>query len=1398
MTRYSASNIFRMIYNFISCILNEINNKKTITIMRENLLKKQPTWGLRRAKGTGQKSATPATLTKVILVLLTMFLLPSAAWGQGTVTVTKTITFNKEVDETTIAESQGLEGVNTSLPVSITENNSTYDGVITINSSNTISSYSCSEGGGAVFKMIGYNASNSVFLIIVPGNYPAVPSQVTVKVAYANAPSNQPYFGIGLDQSIDTSDTNDYKYTSGALAETTVTFTADGAQRTNRESEGTLDLWFTASSNINNDPQTTTVTIKEITVTYETNNYGLSVAGIPVTGVNADDILGDGKVSFNNTSETLTLNNATISSDIITSLDALTINLEGTNTLSGSISYSGSASESTLAFSGTGSLTVSNGSQSAFNGFTSVTPGNDLYIATANPNILSATSATISTTEAYPIWVYNTSTEKYTQLTATASTYTTPTANVDENHKGSVSYSANNNTLTLDNFLCKTTYQNVFVFYIGSSLTNLTVDLVGTNEIFYNSFNYLKPTGGGNLQLTYTTSSNGSLKFEGDVTYNFVDYAYENGLGFYSSTISTDWPRLQVGNTLVRGTMSSVGDDSKISYDDETNTLKLSGTTIGTQGSLATNILVYIKDLKVAISGNNILYGQFYGQYVEDGSKAGTISFLNTDHVNASLTITVNELVPVEYFAQCTLGDGLKITEAKDGGEVVDVDGISYVDGNFKNGEVVPDYLKIAYQSPQLTVAGIEPDADGKFEGLTGVTYTPPTMSLDSQIPDTPATLTLDNATIAGDIRSTLTSLTIHLIGKNTLTPGDGVAPFLFTEGSGSGSLTFESTEKEEGNLLVTNGNTYYKRTLSNLVRQDDVTDPVYVVSNTFDEYGNTGDWQLAFDTPNENDLQIYRNVKYNLWVTYDGIDYQYTKANRSSIVYGPNYDPENKALEFSYGAWNNPIKSSMEELNLKINNSSSLTNVSFTPIEGVQETGALNIIAKSSEETAEMVFGSTTNTTPVISGFTAVNYDGFTILSDGAKYDTDKKQLVDAEGTAMTVAVFTTSVELEKPVFNSTSEDGEVSLLNDNLYTIGSGTESQEINYGTIKYSIEYADGSEGVTDEIFTEAFTISKPATVTACVTLNGKESANAIGKYFGASKEEYTVAIGDKIEGTSWFTPVIESGDQIESKFMLQENDESGIFEMGGEGPDHYLVAKKSGETTVIAYLFNSSNSSSSSTGTTVLNVSGEPILITFTVGESLSSVFEGNNNYGGLYNDSDTPYAVPEGMTAYLVTGINEDGTSVATQDIGYLPARTAVLLQRGEGAKAITKIPYEGSATVPTNNKFYYSDPNTPAKSSATDNWYVIYNNKFVKVTTGTEVRGGKCYLNLNGTSSSGTRSYYDIDGSDGTTALREVKSEGVKGEKWNDGEWYTLQGQRITKPAKGLYILNGKKVVVK
>jgi hypothetical protein len=46
----------------------------------------------------------------------------------------------------------------------------------------------------------------------------------------------------------------------------------------------------------------------------------------------------------------------------------------------------------------------------------------------------------------------------------------------------------------------------------------------------------------------------------------------------------------------------------------------------------------------------------------------------------------------------------------------------------------------------------------------------------------------------------------------------------------------------------------------------------------------------------------------------------------------------------------------------------------------------------------------------------------------------------------------------------------------------------------------------------------------------------------------------------------------------------------------------------------------------------------------------------------------------------------------------------------------------------------------------------------------------------------------------DGTTSIKDLTPALSKGE----GEWYTLQGQRVAKPGKGLYIHNGKVVVIR
>jgi hypothetical protein len=341
--------------------------------------------------------------------------------------------------------------------------------------------------------------------------------------------------------------------------------------------------------------------------------------------------------------------------------------------------------------------------------------------------------------------------------------------------------------------------------------------------------------------------------------------------------------------------------------------------------------------------------------------------------------------------------------------------------------------------------------------------------------------------------------------------------------------------------------------------------------------------------------------------------------------------------------------------------------------------------------------------------------------------------------------------------------------------------------------YSITYASETNNIGVTEYTEPFTMTKPGTVTAyLIPGEGRgQSDNETGKYYGYPDAPYTMAVGDEL--TPEIYPAIEENDYIGLNGSASADESIATFTY----TDGVVKALAAGTVTLTAILTGSDMSF------TVLNPkeSSEPsnynypVTFSVVVGENLNTMFAEGQNFGTYYNTSTTTYAVPEGMKAYVITGADPETGKVTTAETTVLPPNTPVLLEKGS-AKAFTYIPAT-SGTAPSGNILLYTG-NTDVQATEGSNLYVLYNDKFVKVTTGTRILNQKCYLKLN-TSSSGTRSYYDIDGSDGTTGIREVKSEGVKGEKWNDGEWYTLQGQRVTKPTKpGLYILNGKKIVVK
>ena len=185
---------------------------------------------------------------------------------------------------------------------------------------------------------------------------------------------------------------------------------------------------------------------------------------------------------------------------------------------------------------------------------------------------------------------------------------------------------------------------------------------------------------------------------------------------------------------------------------------------------------------------------------------------------------------------------------------------------------------------------------------------------------------------------------------------------------------------------------------------------------------------------------------------------------------------------------------------------------------------------------------------------------------------------------------------------------------------------------------------------------------------------------------------------------------------------------------------------------------------------------------------LSSKFEHGLSYVTFYYPDEDIY-IPNTITPSVITEIS--GSTVKTQALSYIPKGVPVLLSKTNN-----------TATTATfsKNLLNFAESDYPVTASEGKALYVLYNDQFVKVTPDSEIYYAG-YLDLTDVNlPSGTRSL-TIDGDDeGTTALREVKSEGVKGEKWNDGEWYTLQGRKFTtKPTKpGLYILNGKKIVVK
>ena len=177
------------------------------------------------------------------------------------------------------------------------------------------------------------------------------------------------------------------------------------------------------------------------------------------------------------------------------------------------------------------------------------------------------------------------------------------------------------------------------------------------------------------------------------------------------------------------------------------------------------------------------------------------------------------------------------------------------------------------------------------------------------------------------------------------------------------------------------------------------------------------------------------------------------------------------------------------------------------------------------------------------------------------------------------------------------------------------------------------------------------------------------------------------------------------------------------------------------------------------------------------------------------SEYDLDFTNVAGIKAYTATGYNNITKTIWLTRVMEVPAGTGLLVKGDPGTY---KIPHAEVQSYYVN--MLVGNLGATISIAATDgdktNYYLSgKDGSFVSVNGSANIGTNKAYLQLPTSVFAGTRSIgISYDDEDGTTSIRDLTPALSEGE----GAWYTLQGQRVAKPGKGLYIRNGKKVVIR
>jgi uncharacterized repeat protein (TIGR02543 family) len=209
----------------------------------------------------------------------------------------------------------------------------------------------------------------------------------------------------------------------------------------------------------------------------------------------------------------------------------------------------------------------------------------------------------------------------------------------------------------------------------------------------------------------------------------------------------------------------------------------------------------------------------------------------------------------------------------------------------------------------------------------------------------------------------------------------------------------------------------------------------------------------------------------------------------------------------------------------------------------------------------------------------------------------------------------------------------------------------------------------------------------------------------------------------------------------------------------------------------------------------------PTTATFTISENCYDVVNNANIYYGTYSNA-SAFVVPEGLTVHTVS-VSDGVLSVADYTSGAIvPANTGVMVSSATAGEktinlttATATVDTEGNMLRPTGSGITYRQM---ATADANCKFYYLTMNGsqigfYRRNDTGAAfdmLVANKAYLAVPEDEVGEIKGFFFNDVVDGIKAVETTETESKA--------IYNLAGQRVSKMQKGIYIVNGKKVLVK